>query len=139
MKRSILLLVVIITQIPMHAQEIGKIFTEKEADQLFGKPTKEIVLPVEDIINFASASEKVLMFNLINSKLVVLGDSRKAISTHRSISYNEPMHVFSKSKVLELLKTSKSFYVKIQLRGDILSIQYGTFVLEMAMWCPPYC
>ncbi len=150
MKRFIIVLVLLITYSSLTpAQEIGKIIPIQNAEQLFGKVTEEISIPLEQLKGYIAQSKTSVSFNIINRQLHVLGDGRKAItSVSVDLGSRVQVHLFSKSiieKFISITETRKlstattKIIILVQLRGDILTISNGTDILEYSQLCPPYC
>ncbi len=122
------------------SQDIGKIFTDTEADKLFGEVLEQSVISIDELKGMLNSTEKFVMFKVSNEELTVLGDNRVLIfSTKNYAEVNEIFHKFSKSKVLELINKGFGNQVIVQKRKKVLTITYGAYTLELAMGCPPYC
>ncbi|MBX3008637.1 MAG: hypothetical protein KF816_11510 [Melioribacteraceae bacterium] len=137
-----LLVVLILISSTVLCQDVGKIFIEKDAIPLFGEVTAEQEIAVSDLSNFARNTEKGLSFGIINNQVYVLGDQRKQLSNNvKNISSETVVHFFSKKKVLEFLSlSSKTAVIKVQVRKTgVLTLSNGTYILEFAQPCPPYC
>ncbi|MBK7980263.1 MAG: hypothetical protein IPK06_09775 [Ignavibacteriae bacterium] len=80
------------------------------------------------------------MFKLENDKLTVLGDQRKVISPNTiAIESSEVFHMYSKSKVIEILIKGGNTQTYFENRKNVFSITNGNYTLEYSTPCPPYC
>lgn len=136
-KLSSIILIVLITSITCLAQ--GELFSASRADGLFGPVKQKIAISVDDMTALISRTNDVVMFRLDNSNLSVLGDSRKIISSSKSVAPTDKYHVYSKAKVLELIKKGGGKTIYIEKRSEVLSLTNGSYTLEMGSICPPCC
>ncbi|MBI1936680.1 MAG: hypothetical protein HYS25_01005 [Ignavibacteriales bacterium] len=121
-------------------QEIGKIFTAKEADILFGEVTEENAIAREEFISIISKTNNKIMFAIEQNYPFILSDSRAIINPGKNTFSFERMFLFSKSKVVELLNKDFSDFILIQKRGaNTLTITNGMYTLDLAQPCPPDC
>ncbi|MCB0753595.1 MAG: hypothetical protein KDC52_19140 [Ignavibacteriae bacterium] len=121
-------------------QEIGKIFTNEEADNLFGEVLIEKEIDLTELNNLLNNTNNVIMFKLDAEGFTVLGDDRKLLlSTANYVEKNEIFHMFSKSKVQELVKNGTGKLIKLQKRNEVFTINSGNFTLELSLPCPPGC
>ncbi len=49
------------------------------------------------------------------------------------------MYVFKTEKVFELLYKGNGFGIGIQLRNNVITLEYGSVILELPTLCPPFC
>ncbi len=146
-----LVTVLLLLSTNQYAQEkgeiVGKIITSSEADALFGPAIKSISFNAKRLLMLANKSPEHIMFNVVNGEIRVLNNKRKALHPEGlSIASNERYHMFSTSKLLELMNLSGGTELVIQLRAnDVLTIfaesstKADTHVLEFAISCPPWC
>lgn len=139
--RSIYFLI-FITFLPsiVFSQTYGKIFTKAEADSLYG-PVLDRQLIENDVLEAAlKKTEKVAMFKFMNNKLTILGDERsKILNAEGYADNNEVFHMYSKSKIEELLKLGGNIATFVEYRAKVLTISNGAHTLEMSDPCPPDC
>ncbi|MCB0745373.1 MAG: hypothetical protein KDC67_15805 [Ignavibacteriae bacterium] len=122
------------------SQDIGKIFDKDEANKLYGEVIEENSVTASELDSFLSSCDKYIMFRLVNNNLTVLGDNRALIfSTENYLENDEVFHIFTKNKVVELLAKGNGGQILVQRRKEVLTVNYGTLTLEMAMNCPPFC
>ena len=124
--------------------EIGKIFTAEEADKLFGEVDQSVKVEVEKVASFINQLQDYVMFDIQKGRLVAADKKRNPL---QKLSYeipaDEKMHVYSVSKVIELLEKgkaeAKSNTISFEKRGGKMTITYGSHTLELASVCPPIC
>lgn len=138
--KTAILLSLIFVIIPLSAQtEVGKLFYERDAIQLFGSVTKERSVPVSELKSYLDQTNYYLYVNLDVWNFNLAGDELKAIYPVQQ-NAKEIYYKFSKTKVIDLLNSHPDAKeVKIQWRTDVLSLQVEDTVLELSLPCPPYC
>ncbi|MCB0745946.1 MAG: hypothetical protein KDC90_00650, partial [Ignavibacteriae bacterium] len=115
-------------------------FTNEEADNLFGEVLIEKEIDLTELNNLLNNTNNVIMFKLDAEGFTVLGDDRKLLlSTANYVEKNEIFHMFSKSKVQELVKNGTGKLIKLQKRNEVFTINSGNFTLELSLPCPPGC
>lgn len=128
-------------------QVVGKIISTSEANQLFGPPLKSFTFNAKMVLMLTKRSPEYIMFNIINDNVVVLDARRKVLHPDGlTVASQMQFHLFSTSKVLELLDLIGSNKLTLQIRanniltitGDELTEEDGS-VLEYALHCPPIC
>lgn len=124
----------------------GKIFTKKEADSLYGPVKTKVSISKNVLKKYITKCKKAIMFNIIDGKIVILDDSRKAL-TKKQVKEDQTMNVYGIDMVNKLIENTKSTYKKktstdviyFELREKVFSVTYGNQTLEMSKICPPYC
>jgi hypothetical protein len=121
-------------------EEIGKIFSKDEANNLYGAVQQSKDISSSELASLFSGSKNYLMFKIINNQLVILGDKRVVLYPAGYKDDNkEVFAVYSISKIQELLNTGKAVATTVEQRSEVISINNGEQTLEMMHWCPPYC
>ncbi|NCO31439.1 hypothetical protein GW891_01055 [bacterium] len=124
----------------IYSQEIGKIFNKIEADELYGPVLESRTITSEKLKSIIIYSTDKVMFRLENNQISILGDTRNLLySNSKFIVTNQLFHMYSKSKVIELLNIGKSEIVVLENRKEVFSITVGDYTLEMSNPCPPNC
>ena len=124
----------------IYSQEVGQIFESKEADQLFGPVLEKRSINANELRTLLLSTEDKVMFRLENNSYTILGDSRKLLyCSDNFIESNQVFHLYSKSKVLELLNKGSEQTVILENRENVFSITAGHHTLEMSWPCPPSC
>ncbi|MFZ1288469.1 MAG: hypothetical protein WAR79_00140 [Melioribacteraceae bacterium] len=121
-------------------QEIGKIFALDEANANFGKVLESKSVSSSILKEWLNSTSDKVMFKLEKDNLVVLGDQRDLLFSN--LNYNESneiFHMYSKSKVIELLTMGGSTQTYFENRENVFSISNGEFTLELSFPCPPSC
>lgn len=137
--KFLLVLSLIISSISF-SQEIGKIISLNEAEEIFGKVLEEQSISVDVLKNVLNNTIKCVMFNINNSDLTILGDNRMLLySTNTFIENNDVFHLFSKSKCEELLRLGENKICLFQKREKAFTIENGQYILEYSIPCPPKC
>jgi len=123
-----------------YGQTYGKLYQKAQGEQLYGAVLKSFQIPTEKVLSFLKQTDKVLMFNITDNKLFILGDGRKPIYPVSAIvSSKEVFRVYSTSLIKELISKGKSNTVYFEVRNSVLTISNGEYLLEMATYCPPIC
>lgn len=124
----------------LHAQEIGQIFTKEEANIKFGKVLESKPVSTLTVANWLSSTGDKIMFQLKDNNINALGDSRELLySTSNYSENNEVFHMYSRSKVVELIDKGRQAITYFENRENVFSITNGGYTLEYSMGCPPYC
>ena len=123
------------------AQTYGKIFTNQQADNLFGPVLASVSVSRTTFQSFLNQTNNYIMFKVVDNGAIVLDNNRNKISppTNISISPSEEFTVYKVSVVSELLSKGTDNTVYIQQRSNVLSISTGGFTMEVGSICPPYC
>ena len=123
-----------------YGQTYGKLYQKAEGEQLYGTVLKSFQIPTEKVFSFLDQTDKVLMFNITDNKLFILGDGRKPIYPDSVVvSKKEVFRVFSTSLIRELISKGKSDTISFEKRNSVLTISDGDYLLELAAICPPIC
>ena len=118
----------------------GEIITKETADRDFGEVSFSLIISSDQLKQLAAKTSKLLMFNFINKSLVILGDDRKPLYPEETAVSAVPVFtVYSKEKVLELIKTGGDNNNFVELRSEKLTITNGNATLEFGSFCPPWC
>ncbi|MCL4551463.1 MAG: hypothetical protein M1495_23180 [Bacteroidetes bacterium] len=122
------------------AQPYGKVLKKSEANRLFGKVLQSSKMNVKDFTKIVDQSSKVVMLNILKKQLFILGDKRKVLyPANKTVDSTTVFHVFSKSKVIELLRINKDTTITVELRKKHLTVTHGMSTLEFSQVCPPWC
>ena len=122
------------------AQEIGQIFTVEEANEKFGKVLESKEVETSTVQSWLNSTNDKIMFRLDGGNCTVLGNSRELVySTSNYSETNEEFHMYSKSKLVELMNKGGKSTTYLENRNDVFSITNGNFTLEKSLPCPPYC
>lgn len=128
------------------AQVIGTLFTETEADNLFGKAKVSIEIAPLFLQNLvgqsALAGDKTWFWNDNQATtFIVTGKNKSILFTTGDANFeNKVSHAFSNSMILTLLSNHPGKSVYLQLRDNgVFSLQVEDEVLERSTSCPPFC
>ena len=136
------LLLTVLLSISAFAQtkEIGKIFTDAEADSLYGKVIESYTMSSDSLLSLLKETGDKVMFRLKDNKVVIAGNNRIVLYPKGAkVTNDEELRVYSTSKVLELLASGRSDEVVVQFREVTTTLGSGNLVLEHGYPCPPFC
>ena len=123
-----------------YGQAYGKLYQKADAEQYYGTVAKSFQFSTEEVLSFLKQTDKVLMFNITDNKLFILGDGRKSIyPANAVVSSKEVFSVYSISLIQELISKGKSNTINFEKRHSVLTISNGEYLLEFAEGCPPIC
>lgn len=130
------------------ASKIGNLFSNEEANQLFGNVIYSVEINSNELYNLLDKTEENIMFGLINKNLIILGDNRKLIYPEKAeFKESDVFTIYSKDIVKELLtnsslkkqKSNEPEVVSVEQRREVLSVSTDTQTLETGHKCPPSC
>lgn len=137
---SITYFLILFFNISLSAQISGQIFTNQEADNLFGPVITSVPIPRTTFQSFLTKTNNYIMFKVVDNKAIVLDDKRNVISPAGiNINPTDVFTVYRVSVVNDLLSRSNDNTVYIQQRANVLSVSTGSFTMEVGSLCPPYC
>ncbi|MBU2444505.1 MAG: hypothetical protein KJ666_02885 [Bacteroidetes bacterium] len=120
--------------------EIGVIYSKAEADQLYGPVLISKSIDTKILSNVLQKITSYVMFGFKNNNFVITNEYRQVIlSNGISITDNDVLSFYSKSKVQELLNLGKDNTTFIEQRSEKLTITNGAYTLEFSVMCPPTC
>ena len=118
----------------------GKIVSKEEADKLFGPVIESKEISVKDLLELIKATEKAVMFKILDGELCILGDGRKTLlPAGKVIATDIVFGHCSKEVLLELISPNVNGIAFIEQRKDKLSITCNEQTLEWVADCPPIC
>lgn len=138
---SFTIIVIISLYSSFQAQTHGKIYSQKEADDLYGPVLERINISTTQLTSLFDKASEFMMFSIIDKNLVILGKTRNLIySSGLPVFQTTDVFVmFSTSKIKELVDTGRSDETIIERRENVLTISNGAITLEYGVHCPPYC
>ena len=137
---KLFLLIVILGNFYLNAQEVGVIFTKSEADQKFGEVIDTTEISSAQLTEFLNKTGNYLLFKIANKNLYILDESRNPLyPSNLSIDPEDVYELFSVSKVEELLKQGESKQTFFEKRKNVFSITNANYTLEQGALCPPWC
>ncbi|MFA6597560.1 MAG: hypothetical protein WCS69_07545 [Ignavibacteriaceae bacterium] len=123
-----------------NTNEYGKIISATEGENLFGEIISSYKLSSEELLSYSQNAGQLIMFAEENDELFVAGSGRVILSLNtKAPSQDLVFHVYSVSKVNELLTLGKEEVMVVEVRSDVVDLKNGEFILEFALLCPPYC
>ena len=157
--KKMAIIIFIIIGINTYAQgkygEIGKLYTNDEADKLYGPVIESIEIPTADLVSMLDKCENYMMFTIKNHELIIANDYREVLTRHKIqltsseltqttdnndiIDDNEILNVYSKSKILELIERGGEQNTAFEKRNKVYTMKGGPIILEMSRPCPPWC
>ena len=135
---SILFLFLLVSSV--YSQEVGEVFSAQEANNNFGKVLESYSVSTSTVRSWLNSTDDKIMFLLKNGMLTVLGDDRVLIYSNTQYSEtSEVFHLYSKSKVAELLYKGGNSTTNFENRENVFTINNGNYTLEISYPCPPHC
>lgn len=123
-----------------NTNEHGKIVSVAEAANLFSQVATSYQLKTTDLLDYCQKAGRVIMFAEENGELYIAGTGRTILSTNtQQPSPDLVFHVYSVTKVNELLTLGKDQITIVEIRSDVVDLKNGEYVLEYGWPCPPYC
>lgn len=119
--------------------EVGKLFTETEAQELFGPVLEEVEITPEYLRAHINRNGDYTLFNIIDGELVISNESRTIVTVSDKIDDRTVMYVFSNTMIEEMLSKGKGESVKIRKHSKVISMAFGPIILELSYPCPPMC
>lgn len=121
-------------------QSLGKIISRAEAEQQFGSVGISSLIESIRLQQIAGMTSNLLMFNIMDGKLIILGDKREVLYPEGfSVPADTVFKVYSKLKVLELIEAGGAEDNSVEFRGETLTITNSDSTLEFGSLCPPLC
>ena len=122
------------------SQTYGKIFTNEEADNLFGKVLHSSSIPTQLVQELLNQTNNYLMFRIENNRVIVLDNKRNVLFPEGVlINSQDVFTVYAVQVLTELLNLGNSSEVKVEKRSEVLSITSGGYTMEVGVFCPPFC
>lgn len=143
MKQLTILLVILVNF--AFAQEIGKIFDNKDVPGLFGEKTAEVKIEAENIRKAILETGEHLLFKVLDNDVVICNTSLKILYSKNKIESVDPEWIYKlvSTSVLErLLDSQKVFsdkYVYFETREKATVVRYEEQSLDQIINCPPFC
>ncbi len=138
--KLLLLSIVLILSLNISVSAQGQIFTNQQADNLFGPVLTSVPVSKLAFQSFLTKTENYIMFKLVNNKAIVLDNNRNVISPAGFlINSGDAFTYYKVSVVNELLSKGNNNTVYIQKRANVLSISTGGYTMEVGVQCPPFC
>jgi hypothetical protein len=126
--------------VSLSAQDIGKIFSSAEADSLFGQVMLSKAIKATNLDSIITGAQDKVMFKIIDCEIYILDKDRNVLSPQNgSVDSTTVFHVFSKSKINELINLGNSMYCSMEIRTGAFTITNGMYTLELSSGCPPDC
>ena len=123
-----------------NTNEYGKIVSATDGESLFGFVINSYQLNTNDLLAYCQTAGRVIMFAEENGELYIAGTGRTILSTNtQPPSPDLVFHVFSVTKVNELITLGNDPITVVEIRSDVVDLKNGEFILEFSSPCPPYC
>lgn len=122
------------------SQVHGEIFAKSEANKKFGPVLVSISMPTENLQSILNKTENYIMFKIVNNSVIVLNNNRNVIFPQgKSINAQEVFSLYSVSVLNDLLSRGDDTVIYVEQRSEVLSITYGSYTMEVGVFCPPFC
>lgn len=143
--------------------EVGKLFTKDEANKLFGNPKTTLEISPKVLKAALLKANDYILFTVKNGKLILTNEKKLSLTDDNAkVGRYEQSYIFSKSKILEflnaafgnsslqstnnvkekaidLLSTSATSPIYVELRESTLTLTAADATLEFSTLCPPVC
>ena|ERR1035437_3260891 len=138
---TIIAAIILICSISYSQDIVGKIYSNTEADSIYGPVLTSVSIPSDQLNNLTNKTTNYLMFRILDGNLTILGDKRIVLYPESAeISQQDVFRYFSVSLIQKLIKDGNSSTISIELRNNgIITITNGNFTLEEGVLCPPFC
>ncbi len=123
----------------MSSKEVGKIVTKDDADKLFGQVLKSVKLDTATSKAILKNTNEYVMFKIVDNDLAIFSERNKTIYGNYNTKAEDILHVFSKSKVEEVINLGGQADTFFEMRKEVFSITNGDVTVEYAQPCPPFC
>jgi hypothetical protein len=139
--QAILISIIFICSISYPQNIVGKIYTNAEANSLFGPIINLVPISSIQLTNLTLKTTNYLMFRVLNGNLTILGDKRIVLyPVNSTISPKDVFRLLSISLIQKLIKDGNSPMTNIEERNNgILTITNGVYTLDYSVICPPFC
>jgi len=137
---SMLLVIFLACASQSFSQTFGKIFTNEEADNMFGKVLQSRPIPTQLVQELLNRTNNYIMFRIENNKVIILDNKRNVLFPEGVlINSQDVFTVYAVQVLTELLNLGNSSEVKVEKRSEVLSISSGGYTMEVGALCPPFC
>ena len=137
---SMLLVIFLACASQSFSQTFGKIFTNEEADNMFGKVLQSRPIPTQLVQELLNQTNNYIMFRIENNRVIVLDNKRNVLFPEGVlINSQDVFTVYAVQVLTELLNLGNSSEVKVEKRSEVLSITSGGYTMEVGVFCPPFC
>jgi hypothetical protein len=139
--QAIIISIIFICSISYPQNVAGKIYTNVEANSLFGPIITSVPISSIQLTNLTLQTTNYLMFRVLNGNLTILGDKRNVLyPVNAIISPQDVFRILSISLIQKIIKDGNSPVTNIEERNNgILTITNGVYTLDYATLCPPFC
>ena len=139
--QAIIISIIFICSISYPQNIVGKIYTNAEANSLFGPVITSVPISSIQLTNLTFQTTNYLMFRVLNGNLTILGDKRIVLyPVNATISPKDVFRLLSISLIQKLIKDGNSPMTNIEERNNgILTITNGVYTLDYTVLCPPFC
>jgi hypothetical protein len=139
--QAIFISFIIICSISYPQNIVGKIFTNAEANSIFGPVITSVPISSIQLSNLTSQTTNYLMFRVLNGNLTILGDKRNVLyPVNAIIDPKDVFRILSISLIQKIIKDGNSPMTYIEVRNnEILTITNGACTLDYSVLCPPFC
>jgi hypothetical protein len=122
-------------------QVIGKIYSQQEANTIYGKVLSSVPINSSTLTGLLSKSTNFIMFKITNGNAYIVDNNRQPLySGNFTVNSTDVYRVFSISLVYKLLLDGNNPVTYIEMRNnDTLTITNGVYTMEFASLCPPDC
>lgn len=139
--QAIIIFIIFICSIAYPQNIVGKIYTNAEANSLFGPVITSVPISSIQLTNFTYQTTNYLMFRILNGNLTILADKRIILyPMSATVNPQDVFRILSISFIQKIIKDGNSPMTYIEIRKNgVLTITNGVHTLENTVECPPFC
>ena len=139
--KAVLITIIFLISVSYPQNIVGKIYTNAEANILFGPVKTSIPISSIQLTNLTHQTTNYLMLRILNENLTILGDKRIVLyPANATINPQDVFRYLSISLIQKIIRDGNSLVTNIEIRdNEILTITNGVYTLENSIECPPFC
>ena len=139
--QAIIISIIFICSISYSQNIVGKIYTNAEANSLFGLVKISVEISSSQLNNLTFQTTNYLMFRILSGNLTILADKRMVIyPVNSTINPQDVFRYLSVSLIRKIINNGNSSVTLIEERNNgIITLTNGIYTLEESVLCPPFC
>ena len=139
--QAIIISIIFICSISYSQNIVGKIYTNAEANSLFGPVKISVEIASSQLNNLTFQTTNYLMFRILSGNLTILADKRMVIyPVNSTINPQDVFRYLSVSLIRKIINNGNSSVTLIEERNNgIITLTNGIYTLEDSVLCPPFC
>ena len=139
--QAIIISIIFICSISYPQNIVGKIYTNAEANSLFGPVITSVPISSIQLTNLTLKTTNYLMFRVLNGNLTILADKRILLyPMSETVNPQDIFRYVSISVIRNIIKDGNSPTTYIEVRNNgIITLTNGIYTLDNGVVCPPFC